>query len=94
MNGAATGHLAAFEEETEEQIDAMLGIIFKGAVLHADMVGAMKQGSHAGRGGSIITVSSAVADIMSDNHLQPYGRQNMAGRLSGKVAIVTAAAKS
>ena len=74
MNGAATGHLAAFEEETEEQNDAMLGIIFKGGLFFMQtMVGAMKRGSPAGRGGSIITVSSAVADIMSDNHCSYLG---------------------
>ncbi|MBO9376209.1 SDR family oxidoreductase [Sphingomonas histidinilytica] len=72
VNAAATGALAPFEEETEEQVDEMLSIIFKGGLFFMQaMVGRMKR--PVGRGGSIITVSSAVADIMSENHCSYMG---------------------
>lgn len=72
VNAAATGALAPFEEETEEQIDEMLSIIFKGGLFFLQaVVGRMKR--PIGRGGSIITVSSAVADIMSENHCSYMG---------------------
>ena len=74
VNAAAIGFLAKFEEETEEQIDQMLSIIFKGGLFFMQvMVGAMKRERPGGRGGSIITISSAVADIMSDDHCSYMG---------------------
>lgn len=74
VNAAAIGFLAPFEEETEEQIDTMLSIIFKGGLFFLQaMVGAMKRPRDGARGGSIITISSAVADMMSDNHCSYMG---------------------
>jgi len=73
VNAAAIGFLAPFEEESEEQIDSMLSIIFKGGLFFLQaMVGAMKRQGN-GKGGSIITISSAVADIMSENHCSYMG---------------------
>jgi 2-hydroxycyclohexanecarboxyl-CoA dehydrogenase len=72
VNAAATGSLAPFEEETEEQVDAMLSIIFKGGLFFMQaLVGRMKRPS--GRGGAIINISSAVADIMSNDHCSYMG---------------------
>ena len=72
INAAATGHLAPFEEESEEQVDEMLSIIFKGGLFFMQaVVGRMKR--PVGRGGSIINISSAVADIMSDDHCSYMG---------------------
>ncbi|ATE63942.1 SDR family NAD(P)-dependent oxidoreductase [Rhizorhabdus dicambivorans] len=72
VNAAATGSLAPFEEETEQQVDEMLSIIFKGGLFFMQaVVGRMKR--PIGRGGSIINISSAVADIMSDDHCSYMG---------------------
>ncbi|GGC03172.1 beta-ketoacyl-ACP reductase [Novosphingobium endophyticum] len=74
VNAAAIGSPAKFEEETEEQIDDILSIIFKGGLFFMQvMVGAMKRDRAIGRGGSIINISSAVADIMSDDHCSYMG---------------------
>jgi NAD(P)-dependent dehydrogenase (short-subunit alcohol dehydrogenase family) len=68
VNCAATGQYSPFEQTTEAEIDEMLAIIFKGSFYFMQvMVGAMK------RGGSIINVSSAVADIMFENHAAYMG---------------------
>lgn len=74
VNAAAIGHLAPFEEETEEQIDAVLATIFKGGLFFMQvMVGAMKRERPGARGGAIVNISSAVADIMSDDHASYMG---------------------
>lgn len=66
VNGAATGRLTQFESVAEEELDEMLGVIFKGSFFFLQvMVGVMK------RGGSLINISSAVADIMFDSQA-PY----------------------
>lgn len=68
VNCAATGQYSPFEQTTEAELDEMLAIIFKGAFYFMQvMVGAMQ------RGGSIINVSSAVADIMFENHAAYMG---------------------
>ncbi len=68
VNCAATGQSTQFEQTTEAEIDEMLGIIYKGAFFFMQvMVAAMREG------GSIINVSSAVADIMFDNHASYQG---------------------
>lgn len=83
VNAAAIGFLASFEEETEEQIDSMLSIIFKGGLFFMQvMVGAMKRG----RGGAIINISSAVADIMSDNHCSYMGAKAALNQMTRYVA--------
>lgn len=82
VNAAAIGFLAPFEEETEEQIDAMLSIIFKGGLFFMQvMVGALKQ-----RGGAIINISSAVADIMSENHCSYMGAKAALNQMTRLVA--------
>ena len=68
VNCAATGQYSPFEQTTEAELDEMLAIIFKGAFYFMQvMVGAMQHG------GSIINVSSAVADIMFENHAAYMG---------------------
>lgn len=83
VNAAAIGFLAKFEEETEAQIDSMLSIIFKGGLFFMQvMVGAMKQAG----GGSIINISSAVADIMSDDHCSYMGAKAALNHMTRFVA--------
>ncbi len=83
VNAAAIGFLAKFEEETEAQIDSMLSIIFKGGLFFMQvMVGAMKQSG----GGSIINISSAVADIMSDDHCSYMGAKAALNHMTRFVA--------
>jgi Dehydrogenases with different specificities (related to short-chain alcohol dehydrogenases) len=68
VNAAATGQYSQFEQTTEAELDEMLSIIFKGSFFFMQvMVTAMTQG------GSIINVSSAVADIMFENHAAYMG---------------------
>jgi 2-hydroxycyclohexanecarboxyl-CoA dehydrogenase len=68
VNGAAKGVLKPFEEHTEEDLDLMLDISFKGAFKWLQvMVQAMDQG------GSIINISSAVATIMFEKHMAYMG---------------------
>jgi 2-hydroxycyclohexanecarboxyl-CoA dehydrogenase len=68
VNCAATGQYSPFEQTTEAELDEMLAIIFKGSFYFMQvMVGAMK------RGGALINVSSAVADIMFENHAAYMG---------------------
>jgi 2-hydroxycyclohexanecarboxyl-CoA dehydrogenase len=68
VNAAATGQYSQFEQTTEAELDEMLAIIFKGSFYFMQvMVGAMQ------RGGSIINISSAVADIMFENHAAYMG---------------------
>ena len=69
VNAGATGHYTDFEETTEEIIDEMLSIIFKGGFFFMQAaVGAMKD-----HGGAIVTVTSAVATIMFENHAAYMG---------------------
>jgi 2-hydroxycyclohexanecarboxyl-CoA dehydrogenase len=68
VNAAATGQYSQFEQTTEAELDEMLSIIFKGSFFFMQvMVAAMTQG------GSIINISSAVADIMFENHAAYMG---------------------
>jgi 2-hydroxycyclohexanecarboxyl-CoA dehydrogenase len=83
VNAAAIGFLAPFEEETEEQIDQMLSIIFKGGLFFMQvMVGALKQAG----GGAIVNISSAVADIMSDDHCSYMGAKAALNHMTRFVA--------
>lgn len=84
VNAAAIGFLAKFEEETEEQIDSMLSIIFKGGLFFMQvMVGALRQAG----GGAIINISSAVADIMSDDHCSYMGAKAALNHMTRFVAF-------
>ena len=74
VNAAATGQYGPFEETNEETIDEMLAIIFKGSFFFMQvMVAAMKQERAGRRGGAIVNISSAVADIMYENHAAYMG---------------------
>lgn len=68
VNCAATGQYSQFEQTTDAELDEMLAIIFKGAFHFMQvMVAAMSNG------GSLINISSAVADIMFENHAAYMG---------------------
>ncbi len=68
VNCAATGQYSQFEQTTDAELDEMLAIIFKGAFYFMQvMVRAMVDG------GSLINISSAVADIMFENHAAYMG---------------------
>jgi 2-hydroxycyclohexanecarboxyl-CoA dehydrogenase len=68
VNAAATGQYSPFEQTTDAEIDEMLAIVFKGAFQFMQVMVASMQ-----RGGSIINISSAVADIMFENHAAYMG---------------------
>ncbi len=68
VNCAATGQSSPFEQTTDAEIDEMLAIIFKGSFHFMQVIVGTMQ-----RGGSIINVSSAVADIMFENHAAYMG---------------------
>ena len=73
VNCAATGQYSPFEQTTDAEIDEMLAIIFKGSFHFMQvMVAAMKNG------GSLINISSAVADIMFENHAAYMGARRRA----------------
>lgn len=87
VNAAAVGSLATFEEETEEQVDPMLSIIFKGGLFFMQvMVAAMKRERPGGRGGAIINISSAVAEIMSNDHCSYMGAKAALNQMTRFVA--------
>lgn len=68
VNGTAKGILKPFEEHTEDDLDLMLDISFKGAFKWMQiMVREMDQG------GSIINISSAVATILFEQHMAYAG---------------------
>lgn len=70
VNAAATPQYGPFEDMTEAEIDEMLSIIFKGGIWFMQAaIGALR----AAGGGAIINVSSAVADIMFENHAAYMG---------------------
>jgi 2-hydroxycyclohexanecarboxyl-CoA dehydrogenase len=68
VNCAATGQYSQFEQTTDAEIDEMLAIIFKGAFHFMQVMVAAMSG-----GGSLINISSAVADIMFENHAAYMG---------------------
>lgn len=70
VNAAATPQYGPFEDMTEAEIDEMLSIIFKGGIWF--MQAAIPHLKAAG-GGAIINVTSAVADIMFENHAAYMG---------------------
>ncbi|MDF8335311.1 SDR family NAD(P)-dependent oxidoreductase [Novosphingobium cyanobacteriorum] len=70
LNAAATGQYGPFEDMTEAEIDEMLAIIFKGGIWFMQAAVAALR---AAGGGAIINVSSAVADIMFENHVAYMG---------------------
>lgn len=70
VNAAATGIIADFEETTEQQIDEMLSIIFRGGFFFMQAaIGAMKKSG----GGAIVNVTTAVATLMFENHAAYMG---------------------
>jgi NAD(P)-dependent dehydrogenase (short-subunit alcohol dehydrogenase family) len=68
VNATGWGLLKAFTETTEEELDQMLALQFKGPVFFMQ---ALVQ--HMGAGGSIIMISSATATIMLENHAAYMG---------------------
>lgn len=70
VNAAATPQYGPFEQMSEAEIDEMLAIIFKGGIWFMQAaIPALK----AAGGGSIINVTSVVADIMFENHAAYMG---------------------
>jgi NAD(P)-dependent dehydrogenase (short-subunit alcohol dehydrogenase family) len=87
VNAAATGQYSPFEQTSEAEIDEMLAIIFKGSFFFMQaMVGAMKRERTSGRGGAIINISSAVADIMFENHAAYMGAKAGMNQVTRTVA--------
>ncbi|MBB4615006.1 SDR family NAD(P)-dependent oxidoreductase [Novosphingobium taihuense] len=83
VNAAATAQYGPFEEMTEAEIDEMLAIIFKGGIWFMQAaIGAMK----ASGGGAIVNVSSAVADIMFENHVAYMGAKAGLNHMTRAVA--------
>ncbi len=69
INATGWGLLVPFEDNTEDDLNAMLALQFKGPFqFFQALVGAMKP-----TGGSIIQISSATATIMLDNHAAYMG---------------------
>ena len=70
VNAAATGAISPIHETEESELDEMLSIIFKGGYFF--MQALLRHMMNSG-GGSIINISSAVADIMFPNHASYMG---------------------
>lgn len=83
VNAAATPQYGPFEDMTEAEIDEMLAIIFKGGIWFMQAaLGALK----AAGGGAIVNVSSAVADIMFENHAAYMGAKAGLNHMTRAVA--------
>jgi NAD(P)-dependent dehydrogenase (short-subunit alcohol dehydrogenase family) len=83
VNAAATAQYGPFEDMTEAEIDEMLAIIFKGGIWFMQAaIGALK----AAGGGAIVNVSSAVADIMFENHAAYMGAKAALNHMTRTVA--------
>lgn len=83
VNAVATGQYGPFEAMTESEIDEMLAIIFKGGIWFMQAaVGALR----AAGGGAIVNVSSAVADIMFENHVAYMGAKAGLNHMTRAVA--------
>lgn len=81
VNAAGVGILKPFEDHTEADIDEMTSLIFKGGFFFMQvMLGAMKQG------GAIANVSSAVADIMFEDHAAYMGAKAGLNHITRAVA--------
>jgi 2-hydroxycyclohexanecarboxyl-CoA dehydrogenase len=81
VNGAATPQYSPFESTTEAEIDEMTSIIFKGGFFFMQvMVAGLR------RGGTIINISSAVADIMFDHHAAYMGAKAALNHITRAVA--------
>lgn len=83
VNAAATGALSVFEDTEEAELDEMLGIIFKGGYFF--MQALVKRMKPAG-GGAIVNISSAVADIMFENHASYMGAKAGLNHVTRSVA--------
>lgn len=83
VNAAATAQYGPFEAMTETEIDEMLDIIFKGGIWFMQAaIGALKVAG----GGAIINISSAVADIMFENHAAYMGAKAGLNHMTRAVA--------
>lgn len=83
INAAATPQYGPFEDMTEAEIDEMLAIIVKGGIWFMQAaIGALK----AAGGGAIVNVSSAVADIMFENHAAYMGAKAALNQMTRAVA--------
>lgn len=81
VSAAATGQFGPFLDTTEETIDEMNAIIIKGGIFfHQAMIEAMPDG------GALLVVSSAVADIMYENHAPYMGAKAALNHITRSVA--------
>jgi 2-hydroxycyclohexanecarboxyl-CoA dehydrogenase len=81
VNGAATPQYSPFESTTEAELDEMTSIIFKGGFFFMQVMVARLR-----RGGVIINISSAVADIMFDHHAAYMGAKAALNHMTRAVA--------
>jgi 2-hydroxycyclohexanecarboxyl-CoA dehydrogenase len=73
VNSTGWGFLKPFLDNTDEELDSMMALQFKGPFLFCQaMIEAMSP-ENGGTGGSIIQISSATAKIMLENHAAYMG---------------------
>jgi 2-hydroxycyclohexanecarboxyl-CoA dehydrogenase len=73
VNSTGWGFLKPFLDNTDEELDQMMALQFKGPFLFCQaMIEAMSP-ENGGTGGSIIQISSATAKIMLENHAAYMG---------------------
>ena len=74
VNATGWGLIKPFLDTTEEELDRMVALQFKGPFYFFQaMAAAMTEGAGENRGGSIIQISSATATIMLDDHAAYMG---------------------
>lgn len=83
VNASATGALSPMHETEEAELDEMLGIIFKGGYFF--MQAMIRKMMRTG-GGALVNISSAVADIMYENHTSYMGAKAGLNHVTRSVA--------
>jgi 2-hydroxycyclohexanecarboxyl-CoA dehydrogenase len=83
VNASATGRLSPLHETEEDELDEMLSIIFKGGYFF--MQAMIRKMMHSG-GGALANISSAVADIMFENHTSYMGAKAGLNHITRSVA--------
>lgn len=83
VNASATGALSPMHETEESELDEMLSIIFKGGYFF--MQALIRKMMNSG-GGALVNISSAVADIMFENHTSYMGAKAGLNHVTRSVA--------
>ncbi len=73
VNSTGWGFLKPFLENTDEELDQMMALQFKGPFLFCQAMIEVMCPENGGAGGSIIQISSATAKIMLENHAAYMG---------------------